>query len=178
MQQSAWFISLLFMALIIIVFVVVFFKSGRRTDYEAIQKKGYRIRRFYFVGLLIVLLYAGVTTLKQIPYDQPVFATGDPITIEVNAIQFNWEMSSYQVKVGQPVEFAVTSSDVNHGFGIYDENMIVLTQTQAMPGYTNKLYYTFTKPGKYQILCLEYCGVAHHYMVVDFEVLPKTNEEA
>ncbi|MEX1029488.1 MAG: cytochrome C oxidase subunit II [Paenibacillaceae bacterium] len=176
MQQSAWYISLLFMALIIFVFVVVFFQSGRRTDYAPIQKKGYRIRRFYLATLLFILIYAGVISLKQLPYDQPVFAAGDPIVIEVNAIQFNWEMSSNQVKVGEPVEFAVTSSDVNHGFGIYDENMIVMTQTQAMPGYTNKLYYTFTKPGKYQILCLEYCGLAHHYMVADFEVLP--NEEA
>lgn len=80
-------------------------------------------------------------------------------------------MSSKEVKAGQPVEFDVTSKDVNHGFGIYDANMKVVTQTQAMPGYTNKLYYTFTKQGKYKILCLEYCGVAHHYMMTDFEVV-------
>lgn len=173
MQQSAWYVSLLFIAVFVIIFIMVFLRSNRRADYEPIQKKGYRLRRYYFASLVLILLYAGITTLKQIPYDQPVF-----VTIEVNAILFNWEMSSHQVKVGQPVEFAVTSADVNHGFGIYDENMIVMAQTQAMPGYTNKLYYTFTKPGKYQILCLEYCGVAHHYMVADFEVLPNNNEEA
>ncbi len=47
MQQSAWFISLMFMALIIIVFVIVFLKSSKRMEYEPIQKKGYRVRRFF-----------------------------------------------------------------------------------------------------------------------------------
>ena len=175
MQQSAWYISLLFIALIVIVFVIVFFKSNRRKSYERIQKKGYRLRRYYFAVILFILLYAAVTSLKQLPYNQPMSAAGEPVTIEVNAIQFGWDMSAYKVKVGQPVEFVVTSSDVNHGFGIYDQDMKVLTQVQAMPGYTNKLYYTFTKPGKYQILCLEYCGTAHHYMVSDFEVLANMN---
>ncbi len=117
-------------------------------------------------------------TLKELPYELPASAAGAPLSIDVNAIQFGFEMSEYQAKVGQPIEFNVTSSDVNHGFGIYDENMVVITQTQAMPGYTNKLYYTFTKPGKYKILCLEYCGLAHHFMIADFEVLPDNNEGA
>jgi heme/copper-type cytochrome/quinol oxidase subunit 2 len=26
------------------------------------------------------------------------------------------------------------------------------------------LRYTFTEPGVYQVLCLEYCGLAHHEM--------------
>lgn len=172
MQTSAWYISLLFMTLLVIVFIFVFFKSSQRTDYEPIQKKGYRIRRYYLAILIFILLYAAVTTLKNLPYDQPVSAAGGtPIVIQVNAIQFSWDMSAKQVKVGQPVEFDVTSADVNHDFGIYDENMKVLTQVQAMPGYTNKLYYTFTKPGIYKILCLEYCGLAHHYMVTDFEAI-------
>jgi cytochrome c oxidase subunit 2 len=53
-----------------------------------------------------------------------------------------------------------------------------VTQTQAMPGYVNKLYHTFTKPGKYQILCMEYCGAAHHFMVTEFEVLSNEDREA
>jgi cytochrome c oxidase subunit 2 len=40
----------------------------------------------------------------------------------------------------------------------------MVAQTQAMPGYVNKLQVRFTKPGDYEVLCLEYCGVAHHGM--------------
>jgi heme/copper-type cytochrome/quinol oxidase subunit 2 len=43
-----------------------------------------------------------------------------------------------------PVEFQVTSADVNHGFGIYDRSGRLLAQTQAMPGITNRLVYTFS----------------------------------
>jgi len=34
-----------------------------------------------------------------------------------------------------------------------------------MPGYVNRLGYTFTETGEYEVLCLEYCGLAHHAMV-------------
>jgi cytochrome c oxidase subunit II len=79
-------------------------------------------------------------------------------------------LSRSQVPVGQSVEFHVTSADVNHDFAIYDPGMHVVAQTQAMPGYTNKLDYTFSKPGTYKILCLEYCGIAHHNMMSEIKV--------
>jgi cytochrome c oxidase subunit 2 len=68
------------------------------------------------------------------------------------------------------VVFRVTGADVNHGFGVYNENLELVTQVQAMPGYTNKLVYTFDQPGKYRILCLEYCGLAHHAMMGELNV--------
>jgi cytochrome c oxidase subunit 2 len=39
-----------------------------------------------------------------------------------------------------------------------------------MPGYINVLRYTFNEPGVYRVLCLEYCGVAHHEMTADIKV--------
>jgi cytochrome c oxidase subunit 2 len=39
-----------------------------------------------------------------------------------------------------------------------------------MPGYTNRLQVRFDQPGKYEILCLEYCGVAHHVMAATITV--------
>jgi len=172
LQQIVWFVSLFFMAVLVIVFAVVFFRSKSRADYGPIQQKAYRLRRYVFMGVLAILVSAAFLTLRHLPYDQPAFASGELVKIQVSASQFVWDMSQTEVKVGQLVEFDVTSQDVNHGFGIYDEQMQVVAQTQAMPGYTNKLYYTFTKPGTYKILCLEYCGAAHHYMAADFEVKP------
>ena len=69
------------------------------------------------------------------------------------------------------MQFNVTSLDVNHGFAIYDPNDRIVTQAQAMPGFTNRLLYTFKEPGKYRVMCLEYCGLAHHAMVAEFEVV-------
>ena len=50
--------------------------------------------------------------------------------------------------------------------------MQMVAQTQAMPGYVNRLQYTFATPGTYHILCLEYCGLVHHAMMTDLVVEP------
>ena len=48
--------------------------------------------------------------------------------------------------------------------------MRIVTQTRAMPGYTNMLRYTFTKPGICQVLWPEYCGLGHHDMNAEINV--------
>ena len=78
---------------------------------------------------------------------------------------------TWTIRAGIPVQFEVTSGDVNHGVGIYDADDHLLTQTQAMPGVTNRLVHTFAQPGRYRILCLEYCGLAHHGMIAEFDVV-------
>ena len=68
------------------------------------------------------------------------------------------------------MQFRVSSADINHGFALYDPEMRLVAQTQAMPGYTNTLNYTFDRAGTYKVLCLEYCGIAHHNMVSEIKV--------
>lgn len=60
---------------------------------------------------------------------------------------------------------------MNHGFGVYAPDGRIVTQTQAMPGYTNRLVHTFEEPGIYTVQCIEYCGVGHGPMRATFEVL-------
>jgi hypothetical protein len=62
---------------------------------------------------------------------------------------------------GMPVEFRVTTLDVNHGFSLYAPDGHLVAQTQAMPGYMNRLRITFDQPGTYTVLCLEFCGMSH-----------------
>jgi cytochrome c oxidase subunit 2 len=68
------------------------------------------------------------------------------------------------VPVGVVVEFRVTTLDVNHGFSLYAPDGSLMAQTQAMPGYVNRLRVVFDKPGMYTVLCLEFCGMSHHRM--------------
>ncbi|WP_449539440.1 cytochrome C oxidase subunit II [Ferdinandcohnia sp. Marseille-Q9671] len=170
-QTAAWYLSILLMTFIAIIFIFVVLNTNKRIAYEGIQKKWYRFRTAYFIVLLIVLGTVTYFTLQDLPFERPVYGEGeDPILVNVEAIQFGWNMSQTEFKVGEPIEFHVTSADVNHGFGIYDKDMNLLAQTQAMPGYTNNVFYTFEKPGTYQILCLEYCGLAHHVMIGEIAV--------
>jgi cytochrome c oxidase subunit II len=168
-----WYMSIFFMLIFALAFGFVYMNSKQKAEYEPIQKKGYRIRSIYFTVLFLILVIAMGFTIRSLPYDRPVLANGEPTPVKVDAVQFGWMIDKTSFKVGETVEFQVTSQDVNHGFGIYDESMKSVAQTQAMPGYTNKVYYTFTKPGIYKILCLEYCGLAHHFMVSEIEVTEK-----
>jgi cytochrome c oxidase subunit 2 len=173
-HDLAWKLTILSTLAVALVFLIIVLQSGSRKEYAPIQKKAYKLRNYFFFMLVVVLISIIVTTLTDLPFDRPVGYTEEPLVIEVEAVQFGWNMSSREVKIGQPVEFQVTSADVNHGFGIYDEKMILHAQTQAMPEYTNVLYHTFTEPGTYHILCMEYCGISHHYMMDKIVVVNDT----
>jgi cytochrome c oxidase subunit 2 len=84
--------------------------------------------------------------------------------------QWRWTLDRDTVKAGELVQFEVTASDVNHGFAIYRDKHTLVAQAQAMPGYVNKLQVRFGEPGQYEVLCLEYCGLAHHNMRVVINV--------
>ena len=90
--------------------------------------------------------------------------------MNVTGHQWFWEFEPKTVRAGSPVIFNVHAGDVNHGMGIYDSDKRLLFQVQAMPGYVNRVEHTFEKPGTYQILCMEFCGIAHHVMITDLAV--------
>lgn len=176
LQEIAWLVSLALMILVAIGFTFVAIHSGKRAnDYTPLQVRAYHLRSKLFWVLVLVLGPVMVYNLRDLPYSagQARAATsGVPgaMVIEAKGYQWRWELSRNSVGVGQAVEFHVTSADINHGFAIYDAGMHLVAQTQAMPGYTNKLNYTFSKKGTYRVLCLEYCGIAHHNMMTEIKV--------
>ncbi|GLB61897.1 cytochrome c oxidase subunit II [Cytobacillus sp. NCCP-133] len=175
-QQIALYATVFFVFLLALAFAFVYGESKRSGDYGSIQKKGYRIRKFYFLGLIAVMGFASVMTLGRLPYDRnQAEATGmnEIKIVKVTGIQYAWEMSEDRFRVEDQVQFEVTADDVTHGFGLYNEKMELVAQTQAMPEYTNTVYYKFEEPGTYQILCLEYCSAGHHVMVKEIVVEPE-----
>jgi cytochrome c oxidase subunit 2 len=174
-QQAAMLISIVLIVFIILVFGFVVLNSDRRQEYELIQKKAYRIRTGFFAAVITIMLLATVVTLRDLPFERPAHAE-DRVVVQVVSRQFAFELSQDQFQVDQPIEFQVTSKDVNHGFGIYDEDLNLIAQTQAMPEYTNSIHYTFTEPGIYQILCMEYCGIAHHVMIKEIKIVSAQTE--
>lgn len=175
LQDTVWQISVTAMGLLLLVFAYVFIRSGvREDDYGPLVNRAYRVRTRFFVVLAFVLGPAMIYNLFGLPYDAAHASAGAPGAAQViDAVghQWRWELSRDHVAANQPVEFRVTTADVTHSFGIYDTEMHLVAQTQAMPGYTNRLRYTFTKPGTYRVLCMEYCGVGHHVMMTEIKVL-------
>lgn len=173
-QNVVLILSLCLMAIVMAVFIRVAVSAGGATlEYPTIQKSAYSIRAKFF-WLLIV---AGIVITSLTTLDLPYAATRGEITgvdkmVNVEGRQWYWKIDDPTAKVGETVVFKLTSGDVNHGLGIYNEKMRLIAQGQAMPGFKNSLKITFDEPGTYQFLCMEYCGLAHHVMASNFTVTP------
>ena len=85
--------------------------------------------------------------------------------------QWYWEIDKAEVPLGKPVVFNAHTQDVTHGLGVVDSDGRILFQAQAMPGYVNQVQYIFSRPGTYRVVCLEYCGLAHHDMLSEFKAV-------
>ena len=172
-QELVWTVSMVCMGALAVVFVWV--AAGANValaDYGPVVASAYRLRIWLFALAALVLIGVSYQTLGKLPY---ISRLSQPSIVGIQRVeaiseQWSWTITPRAFVVGQTAEFHVTSRDVNHGFALYDPKLRIVAQTQAMPGYTNILRYTFTEPGTYQVLCLEYCGVAHHEMKADIKV--------
>jgi cytochrome c oxidase subunit 2 len=123
----------------------------------------------WFMIAVVGLAILGLATLAFIPYGDNAAAEGQQ-QVTVDGVQFAWVMNPSTIKPDIPVRFEVTASDVNHGFAVYNDDNILLFQIQAIPKRTSHIVYTFKEPGRYQVVCLEFCGVDHHNMIGALQV--------
>ena len=154
---------------IVVVLVVVRSTRGRgpeqATDVQALRET----ERTWFVAVVVLLAAVLFATIFFIPYGRS--ASSDAQVVNVQALQFAWVLPSTPIKAGRQVEFRLTSKDVNHSFAVYTSSGELLFQVQVMPGETQKYVYTFSKPGLYRVVCLEYCGVGHDQMQTGLRVI-------
>lgn len=172
-QDVVWSVSIVLMGCLAILFAWVAIRANVAIDnYGPVIDAAYRMRVWLFALALIVLVGTNYKTVGEVPYINtlPPLPAAAVQPTQVVGEQWAWTITPHTFKVGQTAEFYVTSKDVNHGFALYDPEFRIVAETQAMPGYTNVLRYTFTEPGTYQVLCLEYCGIAHHLMKTEIEV--------
>ncbi len=173
-QNAIWIVALFGMGLIALGFVYVIWQSGRRADDAAVTRASHTsdvLRRWLFAGLLLVFVVGSYVTLHPFPIPPQHTTLDAPQVVDVVGRQWSWQITPAAVKTGSAVEFRVTSSDVNHGFAIYAPDGRIVTQTQAMPGFTNKIVHTFDQAGTYKVMCLEYCGIGHAPMTAEIKVL-------
>ena len=174
LQNVVLTIALVGMGLVTVGFIHVIRQAGKPADDAATRKAAHTshiLRRWLFGALLIIFVGVTYGTLHSFPIAPQHSPLDIHQVVDVVGRQWAWQINPSTVKVGSPVEFRVTSADVNHGFAIYAPDGRIVTQVQAMPGFTNKLVYTFTQPGTYKVMCLEYCGVAHSFMTADITVV-------
>lgn len=164
------FLAFLVVAACVITLMVAIAQTSRLEPIaqSAVEKRGYAIRRWWFRAVLVAIALGLAITIPSFPYPK-AGAAAITATYRVTAQQYGFLMP-HTVPLGRRVDFAVTSSDVNHGFGIYDPQGRLVAQVQAMPHYVNHLQITFKQRGTYTVRCLEFCGIGHAYMRSQFEV--------
>lgn len=112
------------------------------------------------VVLLVILL---ALTITSVPYGRGDDNARQRVTVQ--AQQFGWAVQPAAVRAGEPVEFRLTSKDVQHGFGVYDGTKLLFqVQVPARREHVQKYVYTFEETGSFDILCMEFCGFQHHQM--------------
>ncbi|MGK2861073.1 MAG: cytochrome c oxidase subunit II [Chitinophagaceae bacterium] len=123
------------------------------------------------MGLFVFsLLYAKGKYKSDVPeclpydkaYTEPKVTKLDEKTYQVFSVASMWQFqpSEIYIPVGSEVDFYLTSKDVVHGFNIAQKNVNMM----AVYGAINKTTVKFDKPGVYDIICHEYCGVGHQNM--------------
>ena len=181
--MTALYAAVITLLVSLAIVAVAFFVSRKRFPSEASSAATstvYRVRSVYFLVILGVAIILLAFTLPMTPYPRKFGEQKPDVTVKVIGEMWSWTLtpgsgaasadSNLILPVGKMVEFEVSSKDVNHNFAIYNSAGELIAQVQAMPDYTNRLFYTFNVPGHYYVLCLEYCGVAHHAMNTEFDV--------
>ncbi|MGH8041816.1 MAG: cytochrome oxidase [Rudaea sp.] len=174
LQNVVWTIALVGMGLVALGFIYVISQAGKPADDAATHKAAQTsnmLRRWLFGALLIIFVGGSYATLHQFPIPPQHSPLDIKQVVNVVGQQWSWQIEPGTVQAGSPVEFRVTSKDVNHDFAIYAPDGRIATQTQAMPGFTNIIVHTFTQPGTYKVMCLEYCGLGHAPMTSEFTVV-------
>lgn len=170
MNGTATLIALAYGAVTVVGTIVAIFVAastrGRRALDErqaAEREKGWLL---IALTILVALLFG---TIWFVPYGK---GGSGGMVVRVTAQQFAWQLQPSRFPAHRKIEFRLDSKDVNHGFGVYDARGHFVLQVQVAPGKTQKVVHTFDKPGRYEILCLEFCGFGHHGMIGTFEVTP------
>jgi cytochrome c oxidase subunit 2 len=168
-------ISVFFLVLItaLMVYFVIRYRRKRNPQPENIEGSIWLEIIWTIVPTILVMTmfyygYTGFRSLMKTPEGA--------MKIKVTARQWSWlfeyenglKTTELRVPVGKPIELLLTSQDVIHSFYMPAFKI----KKDAVPGMINHLWFEPTEVGTYDVLCAEYCGLQHSYMLTKVMVLP------
>ena len=190
-----WFVFALaafFFLLVEAALVVFTFRYRRRRatpwDAEGPQIHGNtRLELFWtFVpalGLVAIAVFVFVK-LPDVRATRAAAATGNPLTVRVEAHQFYWEykypngaisLDTLRLPVNRPVRLEIVSYDVAHSWWVPELD----GKMDAIPGQTNVLSFTPTQKGVFDHgRCAELCGIQHAVMLTKVDVTSSRDFES
>jgi cytochrome c oxidase subunit 2 len=162
--------------LVLITFLMIYFtfryRRKRNPQPEDIRGNLWLEILWTVIPTLLVLSmfyygWTGFRSLKKIPEGA--------FQVKVTARQWSWlfeygngvKTEELRVPVGKPIQLLLTSHDVIHSFYI----PAFRVKQDAVPGMVTPLWFKAGEVGAYDVLCAEYCGMQHAYMLTRVRVL-------
>ena len=99
----------------------------------------------------------GEVDAERITDDNPFGMDPEDPNGQDDVLIYNAEI---HIPVDKPVKFLLRSKDVLHDFAVAQFRV----KMDLVPGMNTFLWLTPTKTGRFEILCEELCGIAHHTM--------------
>jgi len=104
-------------------------------------------------------------------------APADSMDIKVTARMWSWKFTypngktsdKLYVPANKPVKLDMTSVDVIHSFYVPAYRI----KMDTVPGMQTYVWFNAGEPAEYDILCAEYCGVRHSFMLSKVVVVPE-----
>lgn len=117
--------------------------------------------------------WTGYKALREVP--------ADAMEVKVTARMWSWKFeypngktsSDLYVPANKPVKLDMTSVDVIHSFYVPAYRI----KMDTVPGMHTYAWFNAGEPDEYDILCAEYCGVRHAFMLAKVKVVPQEEYE-
>lgn len=130
-------------------------------------------RRWVFgLGVWFSLAILAATLAGALWVGERILPHGPAVEVRAHARQWAWTFTHpgphgavetqgvLHIPAGQPVDVLITSTDVIHSFWVPRLG----GKLDAIPGRTNRLRLEASRPGSYEGLCAEFCGLEHATM--------------
>ncbi|MEE4255458.1 MAG: cytochrome c oxidase subunit II [Bacteroidales bacterium] len=174
-------ISVLLLIAVTIVMIYFIIRYNKKRHPKAVDIHGNNWLELIWtvIPTILVLLmfwygYIGYVPMKQVPEDA--------IEITVTGRMWSWtfeydngrKSDKLIVPHNKPIKLDLVSQDVLHNLYIPAFRI----KEDVVPGGDNFMWFVAQKKGSYDILCAEYCGLRHSYMITKLEVVsPEEYEE-
>lgn len=159
---------------ITVAIIYFLFRYNKKRHPEPSDIKGNFIAEFLWTVIPTILMmwmfYAGWNSYKALRS-----VPKNAYEVQVEAKMWSWKFTypngrvsnELFVPVGRPVKLNITTVDVIHSFYVPAFRI----KMDAVPGLTTYAWFNADKKGEYDILCAEYCGLRHAYMLSKVKIV-------
>lgn len=115
---------------------------------------------------------ADVEAYKEAATDSDAGLIPPGESVYIGARRYDWDGLPVVLEAGREYELHLGSYDVQHGFSVRPaDNLSQQINLQILPEMEWVVPMTFEDPGRYHVICNEFCGVGHRGMHKHFEVV-------